>query len=195
MPDHAVLLTASTIMHLEKRHALSRRPLLRSLRADLARRLAEVALVAEQHARRAGPRVPPHLLHPLVDARKALGVGEIAHQHDRVGLAVVTGGDGEVLFLASCESESERDSESDKRRREAGKKCEEQESHPTCIPHLDGHFLRGKHGVLDLKVDGDGRLRLLAEQVARKALQNARLAAARLAHEDDLEVQVAAKDK
>ena len=75
---------------------------------------------------------------------------------------------------------------------ERQRKNERNECHTTCVPHLDGHFLRGKHGVLDLKVDGDGRLRLLAEQAARKALQYARLAAARLADEDDLEVQVAA---
>ena len=96
------ILVVSATLYLKELHALRLGPLLRVLCADLARRLAQVALVAEQHARRAGPRVPQHLLHPLVEARKTIGIGEIADEHDRVGLPVVPRGDGEIFLLPGC---------------------------------------------------------------------------------------------
>lgn len=46
-----------------------------------------------------------HLIYvsePLADVFKALGVGDVIHQHDSHGTSVVGGGDGVKSFLPCC---------------------------------------------------------------------------------------------
>ncbi len=124
--------------------------------------IVHVALVAHDHFHDVLVCVLVDIAQPLADAIKRLAVGDVVDEHDAHGASVVRRRDRVEALLAGR------------------------------VPDLKFDLLAVQIYGLHFEVDADGRDERGVERVVREAAQNACLAYARVADEQDLEQVVIA---
>jgi len=119
-----------------------------------------VDLVADKDGGHVGADVLLQLVEPVADLLEGGVVGDIEHDHDAVGAAIVAGGDGPEALLAGS------------------------------IPHLELDVLLVDLHVVDLEVDADGGDEVCIKLVVHETRQQCALADTALADHQNLELVI-----